>query len=132
MISINTSSLTKSVFTVGLKNDPSTKSDTASASVNLRGNVYTEPGQKSGEAQKPLSPHELLLKQLQDQIKQTQAIIQQLQQQLAMAQASKAPAEEKAAQVMAVQQQIADTMVQLGSQQAALIKVMTGNLHTTA
>lgn len=134
MTTINTSSLSaySSVFTAGLKNDESTKSDATTANVSLRGNVYQEPGAKVGEIQAPASPREQMIKQLQEQIKQTQKILTQQQQQLAVAMNSKASDQEKAAQVMAIQQQIAGTMAQLTAQQAALLELMKGTVSTTA
>ncbi|HXR01875.1 MAG TPA: hypothetical protein VN798_15915 [Pseudomonas sp.] len=134
MTTINTSSLSaySSVFTAGLKNDESTKSDATTANVSLRGNVYQEPGAKVGETQAPASPREQMIKQLQEQIKQTQKILTQQQQQLAVAMNSKASDQEKAAQVMAIQQQIAGTMAQLTAQQAALLELMKGTVSTTA
>ena len=135
MTTINTSSLSaySSVFSAGVKNDESTKSDATTASVNLRGNVYQSPGaSKSGEAESGGSPQEQVIKQLQDQIKQTQKILQQQQQQLAVAMNSKAPEQEKAAQVMSIQQQISGTMAQLSAQQAALLELMKGTVNTTA
>jgi vacuolar-type H+-ATPase subunit I/STV1 len=134
MTTINTSTLSPYAhpLTVALKTDQSAKSDAVSASVNLRGNVYTEPGKKAGEAQVPESPREQMIKQLQEQIKQTQKILEQQQQQLAAALNSKAPEQEKAAQVMAIQQQIAGTMAQLGAQQAALLELMIGSVNTKA
>ena len=134
MTTINTSSLSaySSVFTAGLKNDESTRSDATTANVSLRGNVYQEPGAKVGETQAPASPREQMIKQLQEQIKQTQKILTQQQQQLAVAMNSKASDQEKAAQVMAIQQQIAGTMAQLTAQQAALLELMKGTVSTTA
>ncbi|MFK3969631.1 hypothetical protein ACI2KS_02740 [Pseudomonas sp. NPDC087358] len=134
MTTINTSSLSaySSVFTAGLKNNESTKSDATTANVSLRGNVYQEPGAKVGETQAPASPREQMIKQLQEQIKQTQKILTQQQQQLAVAMNSKASDQEKAAQVMAIQQQIAGTMAQLTAQQAALLELMKGTVSTTA
>ncbi|SER68499.1 hypothetical protein SAMN03159444_04774 [Pseudomonas sp. NFACC02] len=135
MTTINTSSLSaySSVFSAGVKNDGSAKSDATTASVNLRGNVYQSPGaSKSGEAESGGSPQEQVIKQLQDQIKQTQKILQQQQQQLAVAMNSKAPEQEKAAQVMSIQQQISGTMAQLSAQQAALLELMKGTVNTTA
>jgi predicted ribosome quality control (RQC) complex YloA/Tae2 family protein len=134
MTTINTSSLSaySSVFTAGLKNAESTKSDATTANVSLRGNVYQEPGAKVGETQAPASPREQMIKQLQEQIKQTQKILTQQQQQLAVAMNSKASDQEKAAQVMAIQQQIAGTMAQLTAQQAALLELMKGTVSTTA
>jgi flagellar motor switch/type III secretory pathway protein FliN len=135
MTTINTSSLGaySSAFTVGFKNDESTKSDATTASVNLRGNVYQEPkaagAGKSGEAS---TPREQMIKQLQEQIKQTQKMLEQQQQQLAAVQSSKAPEQEKAAQLMAIQQQISGTMAQLNTQQAALLELMKGSVSTTA
>ncbi|OQR32860.1 hypothetical protein BWR59_11445 [Pseudomonas sp. Bc-h] len=69
---------------------------------------------------------------MQEQIKQTQKMLEQQQQQLAAAQSSKAPEQEKAAQVMAIQQQISGTMAQLGAQQASLMELMKGSVNTTA
>ena len=135
MTTINTSSLSaySSVFTAGFKNDESSKSDATAASVNLRGNVYQSPSaSKSGEAESAGTPREQAIKQLQEQIKQTQKILQQQQQQLAVAQSSKAPDQEKATQVLAIQQQISGTMSQLSAQQAALLELMKGTLKTTA
>jgi predicted ribosome quality control (RQC) complex YloA/Tae2 family protein len=135
MTTINTSSLStySSAFSVGFKNDESTKSDATTASVNLRGNVYEEP--KAAGASKSEgggTPREQAIKQLQEQIKQTQKMLEQQQQQLAAAQSSKAPEQEKAAQVMAIQQQISGTMAQLGAQQASLMELMKGSVNTTA
>lgn len=131
MTTINTSSLSvySSAFTAALKNDESTKSDAATANVNLLGNVYKGTGKAD---EQPLSPSEQAIEQLQEQIKQTQKLLQQQQAQLAVAQNSKAPEEEKAQQVMAVQQQIAGTMAQLNAQQAALLELMKGTVSTTA
>jgi hypothetical protein len=135
MTTINTSSLSaySSVFSAGVKNDGTPKSDATNASVNLRGNVYQSPGaSKSGEAESGGSPQEQVIKQLQEQIKQTQKVLQQQQQQLAVAMNSKAPEQEKAAQVMSIQQQISGTMAQLSTQQAALLELMKGTVKTTA
>lgn len=134
MTTINTSSLSPytSVFTTGIKNDGSAQSEATSADVNLRGGVYTEPGKKTGEVAPPMSVREQMIKQLQEQIQQTQKMLEQQQQQLAAAQASKIPAQEKAAQVMAIQQQISGTMAQLTAQQAALLELMKGTVSTTA
>ncbi|TDV60873.1 hypothetical protein [Pseudomonas sp. LP_7_YM] len=136
MTTINTSSLSaySSVFTAALKNDESTKGDAATVNVNLRGSVYKDPQAKgTGRAdEQPSSPSDQAIEQLQEQIKQTQKILQQQQAQLAVAQNSKAPEEEKAQQVMAVQQQIAGTMAQLNAQQAALLELMKGTVSTTA
>lgn len=135
MTTINTSSLGaySSVFTAAVKTDDSTKSDAKTASVELRGNVYGDPkaagASKSDEAS---SPQEQAIQQLQEQIKQTQKMLQQQQAQLAVAQNSKAPDEEKAAQVMAIQQQISGTMAQLNAQQGALLNLMKGTVSTTA
>ncbi|WP_296178279.1 hypothetical protein [Pseudomonas sp. UBA1879] len=134
MTTINTSALSAyaNPLSVTLKGDQSTKSDAANASVSLRGNVYTEPGQKAGSSEPPMSPREQMIKQLQEQIKETQRILQQQQQQLSSAANSKAPEQEKAAQVMAIQQQISGTMAQLTAQQAALLELMKGTVSTTA
>jgi hypothetical protein len=134
MTTINTSTLSpySNSLTVTLKNDQSTKSDGVSTTVSLRGNVYTEPGQKAGTDEPPMSPREQMIKQLQEQIKETQKMLQQQQQQLAAAANSKAPEQEKAAQVMAIQQQISGTMAQLAAQQAALLELMKGTVSTTA
>ncbi|WP_296262117.1 MULTISPECIES: hypothetical protein [unclassified Pseudomonas] len=136
MTTINTSSLSaySSVFTAGFKNDESAKSDATTANVSLRGNVYHDPQAKGADkaGDEPASPTDQAIKQLQEQIKQTQKILQQQQAQLAVAQNSKAPDEEKAQQVMAVQQQIASTMAQLNAQQAALLELMKGTVSTTA
>jgi hypothetical protein len=51
---------------------------------------------------------------------------------LAAAQNSKASDQEKAAQVMALQQQISGTMAQLGAQQASLLSLMKVRVDTTA
>jgi predicted ribosome quality control (RQC) complex YloA/Tae2 family protein len=134
MTTINTSTLSPyaNPFTVALKNDQATKSDVVTASVNLRGTAYTEPGKKAGEAEAPQWPREQMIKQLQDQIKETQKVLEQQQQQLAAALNSKAPEQEKAAQVMAIQQQIAGTMAQLTALQASLLELMKGSVSTKA
>jgi len=135
MTTINTSSLSaySSAFTVGFKNDESTKSDATSVSVNLRGNVYQEPkAAGAGKADGGSTSREQMIKQLQEQIKQTQKVLEQQQQQLAAVQSSKAPEQEKAAQLMAIQQQISGTMAQLNTQQAALLELMKGSVSTTA
>lgn len=133
MTTINTSSLSaySSAFTVGFKNDESTKSDATTASVNLRGNVYQEP-KAAGAGSEASTPREQMIKQLQEQIKQTQKMLEQQQQQLAAVQSSKAPEQEKAAQLMAIRQQISGTMAQLNTQQAALLELMKGSVSTTA
>ena len=135
MTTINTSSLSaySSVFTTAVRNDESTKSDATTVDVNLRGNVYEPPkGAGSASSAETATTREQLIKQLQEQIKQTQKILEQQQQQLAAAQASKAPEQEKAAQVMAIQQQISGTVAQMAAQQAALLELMKGSVSTTA
>ena len=135
MTTINTSSLGaySSVFTAAVKTDDSTKSDAKTASIDLRGNVYDDPKAASagGSGDAP-SMKESMIKQLQEQIQQTQKMLQQQQAQLAAAQGSKAPDEQKAAQVMALQQQISGTMAQLGAQQASLMNLMKVSVDTTA
>lgn len=130
MTTINTSSLSaySSVFTTAVRNDESTKSDATSVDVNLRGNVYQTPKAEEGGG----TPREQMIKQLQEQIKETQKMLEQQQQQLAAAQASKAPEQEKSAQVMAIQQQIAGTTARMAAQQAALLELMKGTVSTTA
>jgi Tfp pilus assembly protein FimV len=135
MTTINTSSLSaySSVFTVGVKTEGSAKSDATTASIDLRGNVIEDPkaagASQSGDAP---SMKEQMIKQLQEQIEQTQKILQQQQAMLAAAQNSKASDQEKAAQVMALQQQISGTMAQLGAQQASLLSLMKVRVDTTA
>jgi Tfp pilus assembly protein FimV len=135
MTTINTSSLGaySSVFTAAVKTDDSAKIDAKAASVELRGNVFDDPkaggASQSGDAP---SMKEQMIKQLQEQIQQTQKVLQQQQAQLAAAQNSKGSDQERAAQVMAIQQQISGTMAQLGAQQASLLNLMKVSVDTTA
>jgi len=135
MTTINTSSLGaySSVFTAAIKTDDSAKSDAKAASVELRGNVYGD-AKASGPSESGDAPSmkEQMIKQLQEQIEQTQKILEQQQAMLAAAQNSKASDEERAAQVMAIQQQISGTMAQLGAQQASLLNLMKVKVDTTA
>jgi septal ring factor EnvC (AmiA/AmiB activator) len=129
MTTINTSSLAHyaPAFSAGVKaSDDATKSESATATVDLKGAAATEKLQGS------LTTKDQMIKQLQDQIKQTQKMLQQQQQQLAVAQNSKASEQEKATQVMAIQQQISGTNAQLAAQQAALLELMKGTVSTTA
>ncbi|MFK3798698.1 MULTISPECIES: hypothetical protein [unclassified Pseudomonas] len=129
MTTINTSSLSPypTAFTTAVRNDESTKSEATTVNVNLRGNVYEPP-----KADDSGMTREQMIKQLQEQIKETQKMLEQQQQQLAAAQASKVSEEEKATQVMAIQQQIAGTTARLAAQQAALLELMKGTVNTTA
>jgi predicted ribosome quality control (RQC) complex YloA/Tae2 family protein len=135
MTTINTSSLgtSSSVFPVGVKTDDSQNSDITSVSVNLHGDVFktTNGADKAGSSE-GLTPAEQAIKQLLEQIKETQKRLLEQQQQLSAAQNSKLPEPGKGQQVMAIQQQISGTMAQLASQQAALLELMKGTLKTTA
>lgn len=136
MTTITTSSLSaySSVISAGFKNDEPTKNDATATNVRLRVNVYKDPqATGAGKADDAAtSPQEQAIKQLQEQIKQTEKVLQQQQAQLAAAQHSNAPEQEKAQQVMAIQQQIAGTMAQLNAQQAALLELMKDSISTTA
>lgn len=136
MTTINTNSLSaySSVISAGFKNDEPTKNDATATNVRLRVNVYKDPqATGAGKAHDAAtSSQEQAIKQLQEQIKQTEKVLQQQQAQLAAAQNSNAPEQEKAQQVMAIQQQIAGTMAQLNAQQAALLELMKDSVSTTA
>lgn len=134
MTTINMSSLSAhpSVFTAAYKNDPSSKSEATTVSVNLGDSVLKSPQAGGAGKAEDESPQDQAIKQLQDQIKQTQKVLQQQQAQLAAAQNSKAPEQERAQEVMAVQQQISGTMAQLSSLMSALLELMKGSVSTTA
>jgi Tfp pilus assembly protein FimV len=129
MTTINTGSLTaySSGFSVGFKNDDSTKSEAVTASANLSTAV---PPQKPSTV--GTTTREQMIKQLQQQIKEVQKQLQEQQKQLAAVQHSKMPDMEKAQQVNAISQQIATTTSQMMALQASLLELMKGSVNTTA
>lgn len=141
MVTINTSSLGaySSVFAGGVKTaadskvDESKSGESTSVSVELRGNVFKVDGEDSkAGAAAASNPTQEAIERLQKEIKETRKLLLREQQQLAAAQSSKAPEQEKASRIMAIQQQIAGTQAQLATQQAALMTLMKGSVSTTA
>lgn len=115
------------------RNDGSIKDETAAPKANLLGEIFKTPTVASaGETKAASSPSQEAIKELQEQIKEAQKLLQEQQQQLAAVQSSKLPEQEKAAQVMAIQQQIAGTMARLGALTASLLELMKGTVNTTA
>ena len=113
----------------------SSKTDSKDTGVNLLGKTLQKPGAAPAaptESSDSGSAREQAIKQLQEQIKETQKTLERQQAMLSAAQNSRAPDEEKAAQVMSIQQQIAGTMAQLNAQQGALLELMKGTVKTTA
>lgn len=111
------------------------KKDLADSGVNRLGNTLQKPGAAPPaptQSSDSGSVREQLVKQLQEQIKETQKMLQRQQAMLSAAQNSGAPDDEKATQVMSIQQQIAGTTAQLNAQQAALLELMKGSVKTTA
>lgn len=141
MVTINTSSLAaySSVYTGGIKTaadskvDESKSGEASTVSAELRGNVLKTDGEdtKAGAAGAS-NPIQEAIERLQKEIKETRKLLLREQQQLAAAQNSKAPEQEKASRIMAIQQQIAGTQAQLMSQQAALMTLIKGTVSTTA
>jgi vacuolar-type H+-ATPase subunit I/STV1 len=120
------------VFTTASRNDDSNPDDFSKVAVNLRGNIYEEPQVAGARDTEGGTPIEQAIKQLQEQIEQTQKTLLQQQQQLAVAQSSKAPEQEKAQKVMAIEQQISGTMAQLNSLLGALMELMKDSVNITA
>ncbi|MFJ3524962.1 hypothetical protein ACIPO9_20980 [Pseudomonas sp. NPDC090203] len=129
MTTINVGGLSAypSVFTAGFKNDESTKDDSVKVAADLSTAVAPSKPSTVGT-----TTREQMIKQIQEQIKEVQKRLQEQQKQLAAIQHSKLAEQDKAAQVSAISQQIANTTSQLMALQASLLELMKGSVNTTA